>query len=140
MYSSHRDWISIWRFCLHSALGITRARRILALPLLVNGRGELHRPAQVRLHAAASEDAHDEGAGLRLSSSAQLGRTRGELLRQLWLPRRALPPHRHPAHRLLCPGPGSLSTQESTGRWHRRCWAFHARRWMGANLSCKGCA
>ncbi len=89
MYSSHRDWISI------SASGSTLLWDVLAraedigLPLLVNGREVNYAvlsPAQVRLHATASEDAHGEGAGLQLQAALSWEGREGELLRQLWLP------------------------------------------------------
>ncbi len=89
MYSSHRDWISI------SASGSTLLWDVLAraedigLPLLVNGREVNYavlNPAQVRLHATASEDAPGEGAGLQLQAALSWEGREGELLRQLWLP------------------------------------------------------
>jgi len=40
----------------------------------------------VRLHAAASEDAPGEGAGLQLQAALSWEGREGELLRQLWLP------------------------------------------------------
>lgn len=89
MYSSHRDWISI------SASGSTLLWDVLAraedisLPLLVNGREVNYAvlsPAQVRLHAAVSEEKHAEGTGLQLQAALSWEGREGELLRQLWLP------------------------------------------------------
>ena len=89
MYSSHRDWISISASASTLLWDVLARAEDIGLPLLVNGREVNYAvlsPAQVRLHAAASEDAHDEGAGLQLQAALSWEGREGELLRQLWLP------------------------------------------------------
>lgn len=89
MYSSHRDWISISASASTLLWDVLARAEDIGLPLLVNGREVNYAvlsPAQVRLHAAASEDAHDEGTGLQLQAALSWEGREGELLRQLWLP------------------------------------------------------
>lgn len=89
MYSSHRDWISISASASTLLWDVLARAEDIGLPLLVNGREVNYAvlsPAQVRLHATASEDAHDEGAGLQLQAALSWEGREGELLRQLWLP------------------------------------------------------
>ena len=89
MYSSHRDWISISASASTLLWDVLARAEDIGLPLLINGREVNYAvlsPAQVRLHAAASEDAHDEGAGLQLQAALSWEGREGELLRQLWLP------------------------------------------------------
>ena len=89
MYSSHRDWISISASASTLLWDVLARAEDIGLPLLVNGREVNYAvlsPAQVRLHAAASEDAHDEGAGLQIQAALSWEGREGELLRQLWLP------------------------------------------------------
>ena len=89
MYSSHRDWISISASASTLLWDVLARAEDIGLPLLVNGREVNYAvlsPAQVRLHATASADAHDEGAGLQLQAALSWEGREGELLRQLWLP------------------------------------------------------
>lgn len=89
MYSSHRDWISISASASTLLWDVLARTEDIGLPLLVNGREVNYAvlsPAQVRLHATASENAHDEGAGLQLQAALSWEGREGELLRQLWLP------------------------------------------------------
>ena len=89
MYSSHRDWISISASASTLLWDVLARAEDIGLPLLVNGREVNYAvlsPAQVRLHAAATEDAHAEGAGLQLQAALSWEGREGELLRQLWLP------------------------------------------------------
>lgn len=89
MYSSHRDWISISASASTLLWDVLTRAEDIGLPLLVNGREVNYAvlsPAQVRLHAAAAEDAHAEGAGLQLQAALSWEGREGELLRQLWLP------------------------------------------------------
>lgn len=89
MYSSHRDWISISASASTLLWDVLARAEDIGLPLLVNGREVNYAvlsPAQVRLHAAASEDAHGEGTGLQLQAALSWEGREGELLRQLWLP------------------------------------------------------
>lgn len=89
MYSSHRDWISISASASTLLWDVLARAEDIGLPLLVNGREVNYAvlsPAQVRLHAAAAEDAHAEGAGLQLQAALSWEGREGELLRQLWLP------------------------------------------------------
>ena len=89
MYSSHRDWISISASASTLLWDVLARAEDIGLPLLVNGREVNYAvlsPAQVRLHATASEDAHDEGTGLQLQAALSWEGREGELLRQLWLP------------------------------------------------------
>lgn len=89
MYSSHRDWISISASASTLLWDVLARAEDIGLPLLVNGREVNYAvlsPAQVRLHAAASEDAPGEGAGLQLQAALSWEGREGELLRQLWLP------------------------------------------------------
>lgn len=89
MYSSHRDWISISASASTLLWDVLARAEDIGLPLLVNGREVNYAvlsPAQVRLHAAAAEDAHVEGAGLQLQATLSWEGREGELLRQLWLP------------------------------------------------------
>ena len=89
MYSSHRDWISISASASTLLWDVLARAQDIGLPLLVNGREVNYAvlsPAQVRLHAAASEEKHAEGAGLQLQAALSWEGREGELLRQLWLP------------------------------------------------------
>ena len=89
MYSSHRDWISISASASTLLWDVLACAEDIGLPLLVNGREVNYAvlsPAQVRLHAAASEEKHAEGAGLQLQAALSWEGREGELLRQLWLP------------------------------------------------------
>ena len=89
MYSSHRDWISISASASTLLWDVLARAEDIGLPLLVNGREVNYAvlsPAQVRLHAAASEDKHAEGTGLQLQAALSWEGREGELLRQLWLP------------------------------------------------------
>ena len=89
MYSSHRDWISISASASTLLWDVLTRAEDIDLPLLVNGREVNYAvlsPAQVRLHAAASEEKHAEGAGLQLQAALSWEGREGELLRQLWLP------------------------------------------------------
>ncbi|WP_303961618.1 DEAD/DEAH box helicase [Rothia mucilaginosa] len=89
MYSSHRDWISISASASTLLWDVLARAEDIGLPLLVNGREVNYAvlsPAQVRLHAAATEDAHTEGTGLLLQAALSWEGREGELLRQLWLP------------------------------------------------------
>ena len=89
MYSSHRDWISISASASTLLWDVLARAEDIGLPLLVNGREVNYAvlsPAQVRLHAAATEDAHTEGTGLQLQAALSWEGHEGELLRQLWLP------------------------------------------------------
>ena len=89
MYSSHRDWISISASASTLLWDVLARAEDIGLPLLINGREVNYAvlsPAQVRLHATASENAHDEGAGLQLQAALSWEGREGELLRQLWLP------------------------------------------------------
>ena len=89
MYSSHRDWISISASASTLLWDVLARAEDIGLPLLVNGREVNYAvlsPAQVRLHAAASEEKHAEGAGLQLQAALSWEGHEGELLRQLWLP------------------------------------------------------
>ena len=89
MYSSHRDWISISASASTLLWDVLARAEDIGLPLLVNGREVNYAvlsPAQVRLHATASEDAPGEGAGLQLQAALSWEGREGELLRQLWLP------------------------------------------------------
>ena len=89
MYSSHRDWISISASASTLLWDVLARAEDIDLPLLVNGREVNYAvlsPAQVRLHAAASEEKHAEGAGLQLQAALSWEGREGELLRQLWLP------------------------------------------------------
>ena len=89
MYSSHRDWISISASASTLLWDVLARAEDIGLPLLVNGREVNYAvlsPAQVRLHAAASEEKHAEGAGLQLQAALSWEGCEGELLRQLWLP------------------------------------------------------
>ncbi len=89
MYSSHRDWISISASASTLLWDVLARVEDIGLPLLVNGREVNYAvlsPAQVRLHATASEDAPGEGAGLQLQAALSWEGREGELLRQLWLP------------------------------------------------------
>lgn len=89
MYSSHRDWISISASASTLFWDVLARAEDIGLPLLVNGREVNYAvlsPAQVRLHAAASEDKHAEGTGLQLQAALSWEGREGELLRQLWLP------------------------------------------------------
>ena len=89
MYSSHRDWISISASASTLLWDVLARAEDIGLPLLVNGREVNYAvlsPAQVRLHAAATEDAHTEGTGLQLQAALSWEGREGELLRQLWLP------------------------------------------------------
>ena len=89
MYSSHRDWISISASASTLLWDVLARAEDIGLPLLVNGREVNYAvlsPAQVLLHATASEDAPGEGAGLQLQAALSWEGREGELLRQLWLP------------------------------------------------------
>ena len=89
MYSSHRDWISISASASTLLWDVLARAEDIGLPLLVNGREVNYAvlsPAQVRLHAAAAEEKHAEGAGLQLQAALSWEGREGELLRQLWLP------------------------------------------------------
>ena len=89
MYSSHRDWISISASASTLLWDVLSRAEDIGLPLLVNGREVNYAvlsPAQVRLHAAASEEKHAEGTGLQLQAALSWEGREGELLRQLWLP------------------------------------------------------
>ena len=89
IYSSHRDWISISASASTLLWDVLARAEDIGLPLLVNGREVNYAvlsPAQVRLHAAASEEKHAEGAGLQLQAALSWEGREGELLRQLWLP------------------------------------------------------
>lgn len=89
MYSSHRDWISISASSSTLLWDVLARAEDIGLPLLVNGREVNYAvlsPAQVRLHAAASEEKHAEGTGLQLQAALSWEGREGELLRQLWLP------------------------------------------------------
>ena len=89
MYSSHRDWISISASASTLLWDVLARAEDIGLPLLVNGREVNYAvlsPAQVRLHAAATEDEHAEGTGLQLQAALSWEGREGELLRQLWLP------------------------------------------------------
>lgn len=89
MYSSHRDWISISASASTLLWDVLARAEDIGLPLLVNGREVNYAvlsPAQVRLHATASEDTPGEGAGLQLQAALSWEGREGELLRQLWLP------------------------------------------------------
>lgn len=89
MYSSHRDWISISASASTLLWDVLARAEDIGLPLLVNGREVNYavlNPAQVRLHATASEDAPGEVAGLQLQAALSWEGREGELLRQLWLP------------------------------------------------------
>ena len=89
MYSSHRDWISISASASTLLWDVLARAEDIGLPLLLNGREVNYAvlsPAQVRLHATASEDAPGEGAGLQLQAALSWEGREGELLRQLWLP------------------------------------------------------
>lgn len=89
MYSSHRDWISISASASTLLWDVLARAEDIGLPLLVNGREVNYAvlsPAQVRLHAAASEEKHTEGTGLQLQAALSWEGREGELLRQLWLP------------------------------------------------------
>ena len=89
MYSSHRDWISISASASTLLWDVLARAEDIGLPLLVNGREVNYAvlsPAQVRLHATASEEKHAEGAGLQLQAALSWEGREGELLRQLWLP------------------------------------------------------
>ena len=89
MYSSHRDWISISASASSLLWDVLARAEDIGLPLLVNGREVNYAvlsPAQVRLHAAASEEKHAEGTGLQLQAALSWEGREGELLRQLWLP------------------------------------------------------
>ena len=89
MYSSHRDWISISASASTLLWDVLARAEDIGLPLLVNGREVNYAvlsPAQVRLHAAASEEKHVEGTGLQLQAALSWEGREGELLRQLWLP------------------------------------------------------
>ena len=89
MYSSHRDWISISASASTLLWDVLARAEDIGLPLLINGREVNYAvlsPAQVRLHAAASEEKHAEGAGLQLQAALSWEGREGELLRQLWLP------------------------------------------------------
>ena len=88
MYSSHRDWISISASASTLLWDVLARAEDIGLPLLVNGREVNYAvlsPAQVRLHAAASEEKHAEGTGLQLQAALSWEGREGELLRQLWL-------------------------------------------------------
>lgn len=89
MYSSHRDWISISASASTLLWDVLARAEDIGLPLLVNGREVNYAvlsPAQVRLHATASEDAPGEGTDLQLQAALSWEGREGELLRQLWLP------------------------------------------------------
>ena len=89
MYSSHRDWISISASASTLLWDVLARAEDIGLPLLINGREVNYAvlsPAQVRLHAATSEEKHAEGAGLQLQAALSWEGREGELLRQLWLP------------------------------------------------------
>lgn len=89
MYSSHRDWISISASASTLLWDVLARAEDIGLPLLVNGREVNYAvlsPAQVRLHAAASEEKHAEDPGLQLQAALSWEGREGELLRQLWLP------------------------------------------------------
>ena len=89
MYSSHRDWISISASASTLLWDVLARAEDIGLPLLINGREVNYAvlsPAQVRLHAAASEEKHAEGTGLQLQAALSWEGREGELLRQLWLP------------------------------------------------------
>lgn len=89
MYSSHRDWISISASASTLLWDVLARAEDIGLPLLVNGREVNYAvlsPAQVRLHATASEDAPGEGTGLQVQAALSWEGREGELLRQLWLP------------------------------------------------------
>ena len=89
MYSSHRDWISISASASTLLWDVLARAEDIGLPLLVNCREVNYAvlsPAQVHLHAAATEDAHTEGTGLQLQAALSWEGREGELLRQLWLP------------------------------------------------------
>lgn len=89
MYSSHRDWISISASASTLLWDVLARAEDIGLPLLVNGREVNYAvlsPAQVRLHTAASEEKHAEGAGLQLQAALSWEGREGELLRHLWLP------------------------------------------------------
>ncbi len=89
MYSSHRDWISISASASTLLWDVLARAEDIGLPLLVNCREVNYAvlsPAQVRLHAATSEEKHAEGAGLQLQAALSWEGREGELLRQLWLP------------------------------------------------------
>ena len=89
MYSSHRYWISISASASTLLWDVLARAEDIGLPLLVNGREVNYAvlsPAQVRLHAAASEEKHAEGTGLQLQAALSWEGREGELLRQLWLP------------------------------------------------------
>lgn len=89
MYSSHRYWISISASASTLLWDVLARAEDMGLPLLVNGREVNYAvlsPAQVRLHAAASEEKHAEGTGLQLQAALSWEGREGELLRQLWLP------------------------------------------------------
>lgn len=89
MYSSHRDWISISASASTLLWDVLARAEDIGLPLLVNGREVNYAvlsSAQVRLHAAASEEKHAEGTGLQLQAALSWEGREGELLRQLWLP------------------------------------------------------
>ena len=89
MYSSHRDWISISASASTLLWDVLARAEDIGLPLLVNGREVNYAvlsPAQVRLHAATSEEKHAEGTGLQLQAALSWEGREGELLRQLWLP------------------------------------------------------
>ena len=89
MYSSHRDWISISASASTLLWDVLARAEDIGLPLLVNGREVNYAvlsPAQVRLHAAASEEKHAEGTDLQLQAALSWEGREGELLHQLWLP------------------------------------------------------
>lgn len=96
MYSSHRDWISISASASTLLWDVLARAEDIGLPLLVNGREVNYAvlsPAQVRLHATASEEKpaegvekHPEDTGLQLQAALSWEGREGELLRQLWLP------------------------------------------------------
>ncbi|WP_294640457.1 DEAD/DEAH box helicase [Rothia mucilaginosa] len=89
MYSSHRDWISISASASTLLWDVLARAEDIGLPLLINGREVNYAvlsPAQVRLHAATSEEKHAEGTGLQLQAALSWEGREGELLRQLWLP------------------------------------------------------
>ena len=89
MYSSHRDWISISASASTLLWDVLARAEDIGLPLLVNCREVNYAvlsPAQVRLHAATSEEKHAEGTGLQLQAALSWEGREGELLRQLWLP------------------------------------------------------
>ena len=94
MYSSHRDWISIRASASTLLWDVLARAEDIGLPLLINGREVNYAVLSPRRCACTPPPVmkHAEGAGLQLQAALSWEGREGELLRQLWLPHRLLPP------------------------------------------------